>query len=217
MRQLALGRSAAWIGWGSVAVLAVVIGIFALRFLSFDPEALTEELRPNLVNHPTLFYAHVVIAPFALLVGVWQFLPVTRRSSYHRWAGRLYVVCVALASIAGFIIAMTTEAGPFAGAGFMILAVLWFVATAKAYFLVRAGSFAAHRVWMIRSYALTCAAITLRIILPIGIVLGAGFTKSYIAAAWGSWIINLLIAEWILRRIRFRETVPLRPLRSPPP
>ena len=215
MRQLALGRSLAWIGWGTVAVLAVLIGVFALRLLSFNPEAVTEELRPNLVHHPVLFYAHTIVAPFALLIGVWQFLPATRRSSYHRWAGRLYVVCVALASIAGFIIATTTESGPLAGAGFMILAVLWFTATAIAYFRARAGNFTAHRVWMIRSYALTCAAITLRIILPTGIALGAGFTKSYIAAAWGCWIINLLISEWIVRRVRFRETVPLRPLRPP--
>ena len=211
MRQLALGRSLAWIGWGTVAVLAVLIGAFALRLLSFNPEAVTEELRPNLVHHPVLFYAHTTIAPFALLIGVWQFLPATRLSSYHRWAGRLYVACVAVASIAGFIIATTTESGPLADAGFMILAVLWFTATAIAYFRARAGNFTAHRVWMIRSYALTCAAITLRIILPTGIALGAGFTKSDIAAAWGCWIINLLIAEWIVRRVRFREMVPLRP------
>src|SRR3954451_18480286 len=148
MRQLALGRSAAWIGWGMVAVLALLIGIVSLRFLSFNPEAVTEELRPNLVRHPILFFAHTVIAPLALIVGVWQFLPVTRRGSYHRWAGRLYVACVALASIAGFIIATTTETGPLAGAGFMILAVLWFAATATAYFRARDGSFVAHRVWM---------------------------------------------------------------------
>src|SRR3954451_621823 len=105
MRQLALGRSAAWIGWGMVAVFALLIGVVSLRLLSFNPEAVTEELRPNLVRHPILFYAHTVIAPFALLLGVWQFLPATRRSAYHRWAGRLYVGCVVLASIAGFIIA----------------------------------------------------------------------------------------------------------------
>ena len=214
MRQSELGRSLAWIGWGAVAVLAVSMSVVALRFLSFNPEVLTEELRPNLLNHPLLFYAHVIVAPFALLVGAWQFLPVTRRSSYHRWAGRLYVMCVALASIAGFIIAITTETGMFAGAGFMILAVLWFSATAKAYFLARAGNFAAHRVWMIRSYALTCAAITLRIIVPVGIALGAGFTKSYVFAAWGCWIVNVMIAEWIVRRVKFRETVPLRAPRS---
>jgi uncharacterized membrane protein len=212
MEQSTFRQRAAWLGWGMVAVLAILFAVVALRLLSFNPEAVSEELRPNLLRHPFLFYAHVVVAPFALLVGIWQFLPLTRRNSYHRWAGRLYVAYVGIASIAGFVIAMTTNSGKGAGAGFMILAVLWLVTTAKAFLLARAGNFVAHRVWMVRSYALTCAAITLRIIVPMGIAMGQGFTTSYIAAAWGSWIINLLIAEWILRRTRFRETAPLRPL-----
>jgi uncharacterized membrane protein len=207
MRKQNPWRSAPWIGWGAVAILAVVMSANAFRFLSFNPEVLTVELRPNLLHHPVLFYTHTIIAPIALLVGVVQFLPLTRRSSYHRWAGRLYVVCVALASIAGFIVARTTEAGPLAGTGFMILAVLWVTATAIAYMRARERNFAAHRVWMIRSYALTCAAITLRIIVPLGGALGISFSKSYIFAAWGSWIINLLIAEWLIRRARFREAV----------
>ena len=217
MRRLDLGRTATWLGWGTIMVLATLTSLFALRFLSFNPEALTEELRPNLLNHPIQFYAHVLIAPFALLVGVWQFLPATHRNFYHRWAGRLYVMCVVLASIAGFFIAVTTAAGMLAGSGFMILAVLWLAATAKALFLARAGDFEAHRAWMIRSYALTCAAITLRIIVPIGITVGAGFATSYIVASWACWILNLLIAEWIVRRVRVREVVPLRPIRSSPP
>jgi uncharacterized membrane protein len=211
MAQSASRQRAAWFGWGMVAVLAVLFAVVALRLLSFNPEAVSEELRPNLLRHPFLFYTHVVIAPFALLIGVWQFLPPTRRNSYHRWAGRLYMVFVGIASIAGFVIATSSESGAAAGIGFMILAVLWLGATAKAYFLARAGNFVAHRTWMVRSYALTCAAITLRIIVPTGIALGQGFTRSYIAAAWGSWIINLVIAELIVRRVRFRETVPLRP------
>jgi uncharacterized membrane protein len=200
MKRDSLSRNAAWMGWGAVALLAVLIAVASMRFLAFNAEALDPELRPNLVQHPFLFFAHTTIAPFALLLGVWQFLPVTRRSAYHRWAGRVYVMCVILGSLSGFFIAMTTEEGRLTGTGFMILAVLWFGATLKAYLLARAGDFTAHRVWMIRSYALTCAAITLRIILPTGLVLGAGFSNSYLAAAWGCWIINLVIAEWIIRR-----------------
>lgn len=40
MRQLALDRSLAWIGWG--AVVAVSIGVVALRLLSFNLEAAAE-------------------------------------------------------------------------------------------------------------------------------------------------------------------------------
>jgi uncharacterized membrane protein len=192
--------SAAWAGWAVIATLAVLIGVISLRFLSLSPEAVSEELRSNLLDHPFFFFMLTIVAPIPLIVGVWQFLPATRRSAYHRWAGRLYVTTVAIASVSGLIIAPTTAIGPAAGIGFAILAVLWFAATAIAFYHIRSRNIARHRIWMIRSYALTCAAITLRIILPTGIALGAGFANSYIVAAWGCWIINLIVAEAIIRR-----------------
>ena len=195
-----MSRIAGWFGWGLVVLLAVGVIITSLHYLPFDPEGAPEELRPNYVRNPILFYIHVIVAPIALLSGIWQFLPITRVSFYHRWAGRMYVICVAIAATAGLAVAMTSASGPIAGTGFAILAVIWSAVTAKAYFLARARNFSEHRVWMIRSYALTSAAITLRIITPTGIALGFGFTRSYIFAAWASWIINLLIAEWIIRR-----------------
>ena len=122
----------------------------------------------------------------------------TRRGWYHRWAGRLYVVAVLIAAVAGLAVAPTTAAGPIAGTGFSILAVLWFGATLIAYLKVRAGKYGEHRRWMIRSYALTCAAISLRIITPGGLALGFSFESSYLVAAWASWIVNLAIAEAII-------------------
>lgn len=205
---------ARWGAWTVIAVMAVGIGLISLRYLSFNPDVAPVELRPNLDDRPLFFYAHAIIASLALLTGVWQFLPVTRRTGYHRWAGRLYLACVVLASIAGFIIALNTALGPEAGVGFAILAVLWLSSTMMAYSKIRERDYPSHRIWMIRSYALTCAAITLRIILPIGQMAGASFHDSYVVAAWGCWIINLAIAELIIRRMRFRGIV--QPVPSPP-
>ncbi len=187
------------IGYWTVAALAVLIALVSMRFLSFNPAALTEVLRPNLLGHPFPFWVHVTLGPIALLLGVWQFLPLTRRHPWHRWAGRLYVVCCLVSALAAFVVAFTTEGGPVAAAGFVSLAVLWFATTLLAYLRVRSRQYAAHRRWMIRSYALTCAAITLRILLPAGTAAGLGFMASYAIAAWGCWTINLLIAELIVR------------------
>jgi hypothetical protein len=52
---------------------------------------------------------------------------------------------------------------------------------------------------MIRSFALTAAAISLRLGLPIAPALGYDFTTGYIVMSWASWIINLAIAEIYLR------------------
>ena len=57
-----------------------------------------------------------------------------------------------------------------------------------------------HRRWMIRSYALTAAAITLRLYLPLLSHLGIPFDMSYPVVAWLCWVPNLLFAEWLCRR-----------------
>lgn len=189
-------------GYVLLAFGAVAIAATSMRFLLFDPLLLNEDLRPNLLEHPIPFYVHTTFAPLAMLVGVWQFLPVTRRSKYHRWAGRFYVACCLIGALSGFIIAFTTAAGGLAGAGFVALAILWFGSTLAGFLHGRARRFALHRVWMIRSYALTAAAISLRLIVPVGVASGLSFYAAYTAAAWTCWIGNLIIAELIIRTAR---------------
>lgn len=201
-------------GWALVAVLAVLVGVMSLRLLTLNPLMVDEAIRTNLLDHPVPFFTHTIVSAFALLIGVWQFLPATRRSRYHRLAGRLYVGCVAVGGVTGLIVAPTSDAGLGAGISFMILAVLWLATTAIGWSRARAGDFARHRVWMIRSYAMCAAAITLRLILPAGLMLGFSFTQSYLAAAWGCWIINLIIAEMLVRRLPVRGSLaPVTPRR----
>ena len=192
-------RARAWF-W-LLAALAVFTGLISFRFLSFDARALGEELRANLIDHPVPFYVHTTLAPIALIVGIWQFLPRTRRGSYHRRAGRVYVASSLIAALAGFTVALTTEAGMVAGTSFVILAALWFGATITGYLRARAGDYTSHRRWMMRSYALTCAAITLRIILPVGLASGLTFQSAYVIAAWGCWPINLMVVQLMIRRM----------------
>ena len=199
MARVSLGSVGKWTAWGLMAFLAVAVGVVSLRVLTFNPLVIDQDLRQNLIDHPIPFYTHVILGPLALIIGAWQFLPITRRSRYHRFAGRAYVALCLVGAVAGFIIALTTTTGPVPGTGFAILALLWFGVTLRGYLYGRDRDTVRHRRWMIRSYALTCAAITLRIILPVGMVSGLSFYESYVLAAWGSWTINLLIAEAIIR------------------
>jgi hypothetical protein len=52
---------------------------------------------------------------------------------------------------------------------------------------------------MIRSYALTAAAITLRMYLPLSFALKIPFEIGYPAIAWLCWVPNLLVAELYLQ------------------
>ncbi len=55
---------------------------------------------------------------------------------------------------------------------------------------------------MIRSYALTFAAVTLRIYLPLSQIAGMPFDPAYQTISWLCWVPNLIVAEWIILRQR---------------
>ncbi len=59
------------------------------------------------------------------------------------------------------------------------------------------GNITQHQRWMIRSYALTLGAVTLRIHLPLFLIQGVPFDQAYPAIAWLAWVPNLVIAEWV--------------------
>jgi hypothetical protein len=65
-----------------------------------------------------------------------------------------------------------------------------------------------HRAWMLRSYALTFAAVTLRIWLPLSQIAGIPFQEAYAAIAWLCWVPNLVVVEWFILRRRTGLAIP---------
>jgi|TARA_B100000315_G_scaffold258485_1_gene310808 hypothetical protein len=95
--------------------------------------------------------------------------------------------------------APTATGGVVAISGFGLLGVIWLFSGAQAYRAIRAGDVQTHRAWMMRNFALTFAAVTLRIYL--GVMqggMGLSFEESYPTVAWISWVPNLLIVEWFI-------------------
>jgi hypothetical protein len=60
---------------------------------------------------------------------------------------------------------------------------------------------------MIRSYALTFAAVMLRIYLPLSQVYGIPFEPAYQTIAWLCWVPNLIVAEWLILRQQLTPVV----------
>ena len=87
-----------------------------------------------------------------------------------------------------------------AATGFTVLAVLWIVVTARAVQLARARRTGDHRIWMTRSAALTFAAVMLRLMTMPLMASGMTLTQSYDVTAWASWLLPLIVVEWIRRR-----------------
>jgi uncharacterized membrane protein len=148
---------------------------------------------------------HIAGGMGAMLAGPWQF-SARLRARYlpvHRMLGRVYVVSVLVGSVGGFAMALVSLEGLPTHLGFGALAVLWAGTVVQAYRCARAGEITEHRRWMIRNFALSLAAVMLRIYL--GLMLGPlhwSFRTTYITVSWACWVPNLLVAEWLLRRER---------------
>ena len=198
----------AWIGWGLLTFNALGVGLMALRYGL--PRVPFPTPLPNFYARHGWLITHAVFSGIAVLAGAWQFLPGLRRRflKAHRWTGRIYCGAVAAGWLASLPIAAHAQTGALASAGFLALGVFWISATAMAYVAIRRGRVQLHREWMIRSYALTAAAITLRNYLPLMIISGIPFATSYRTVAWLCWIPNLLVAEWLVRRGRVRAGKP---------
>jgi hypothetical protein len=104
---------------------------------------------------------------------------------------------VLIGGTSGLVLATTAQGGLPARAGFATLGILWLWTTSMGYVRIRSGYIEAHRRWMIRSYALTFAAVALRIYLPLSAAVGISFGEAYPAIAWLCWVPNLIVAEVI--------------------
>ena len=145
------------------------------------------------------FFVHVFSSLFALLAGFTQFSKWILKSkpAIHRAMGYTYVINVLLITgPAGLLMSFYANGGVLSRIAFVMLSALWISYTAMALYFALKRKFKSHRIFMIRSYALTLSAITLRI----WKVLLANFTDippldRYRIIAWLGWTLNLLIAE----------------------
>ena len=182
--------------WFLLAFFAFANGVEALRYLL--PHVPFPAEIDNFYHRRLGLTLHVVGGSIALLAGPLQFVPRFRASNWnrHRVLGWVYASAVLLGASAAFYIAPHSDTGWVAASGFFTLAVFWLATTALAVRFIVRGDAIRHRRWMIRSYALTAAAITLRIYLPLSLfAFHVHFSTAYHVIAWLCWIPNAIAAE----------------------
>lgn len=161
------------------------------------------DMRATFEAHRTGIYAHIFASAVALALGPFQFSEKlrTRRLVLHRWSGRLYLgVGVLVGGFAGLFMAAHAFGGLAARLGFACLALGWLYTGLRAYLAIRARNIISHRRWMVRNFALTFTAVTLRLWLPASMASGIAFEIAYPVIAWLCWVPNLLIAELLFNQ-----------------
>jgi len=189
--------------------LSVLVALATFRFIPLEMPLAFEVMLPHIEMRPVAFLTHIVAASLALGIGGFQLWDTfrQRRLAWHRWAGRAYVLCVVIGGVSGFFLGLSALAGAISQAGFVLLAILWCLTTITAVVKIRTGFIKAHRVWMYRSYALTFAAVTLRLQLACFMIAGVDYVPASLWLAWTCWVPNLLLVEWWIQNSKRNGTI----------
>jgi uncharacterized membrane protein YozB (DUF420 family) len=189
-----------------VALSAIPLAAGSLRLvqLAGGPDLMPPDHR--FAGFPAALVVHIVGAAVFALVGAFQFLPRFRRThrSWHRRAGRLVAGAGLAVAGSALWLSLFYEAQPGTGNVLYVLRLVFASAMAASLLLgvtaIRRRDVAAHRAWMIRAYAIGLAAGTQAFTDGIaGAIFGTGELRSDLAKGAG-WVINLAVAEWVIRR-----------------
>ncbi len=144
----------------------------------------------------TAFFIHVYASMWVLFAGFTQFSSwlLKNKPRLHRALGYIYVADVLLITgPAGLIMGFYANGGLWSRVAFVLLAVLWMFFTALALIKAKQKKFKAHRNYMIRSYALTLSALTLRAWkYAITNTMALPPMDVYRVVAWVGWVGNFL-------------------------
>ena len=198
--------------WLALAFFTVLMGRITLGYWPIRNDAAFLQIKQQYlgIKHWEIaFWVHVFTSMLPLLAGFTQFAPRVLRKwpHVHRAMGRVYVITVCfITGPASLIMAFYANGGITSRIAFVTLALLWLGTTAMGWKTVLQRKWQLHREWMIRSYALTISAITLRAWkYLIVLVFEPRPMDAYRIVAWLGFVPNLLIAEWLIRRYRAKK------------
>jgi hypothetical protein len=182
------------------------LGVTGYALVTYTARPLGVGVHPQMKlvfeTHQLGIYLHVFAASLALCIGPWQFLGAfrARYPGWHQVMGRIYVfIGVGVGGFSGLYMSWFAYGGWVSTIGFGLGALIWLYTAVRGILDARARRFDSHRDWMTRNFAMTLAAVSLRVGLGLGFASQLPFHMFYPALAWLSWVPNLLLAEWLLR------------------
>jgi uncharacterized membrane protein len=209
--------------WGAVIFLALIgVAIGARRTLNLLPVVM-HGYRPPAVSsnprlaqlaglddlfarHPILTLVHIVPGMLFMILGPLQFSSTirARHLRWHRWSGRVFVICGLVIGISALVMSFRMPAigGVNQAAATTLFGSFFLFALCKAFWHIRCREIALHREWMIRAFSIGLAVATIR---PI---VGVFFATSPLTdltpreffgtAFWIGFVLHLIAAEaWI--------------------
>ena len=193
-----------------LSVVPVVAGGLRIGELASGAQVTAENAR--FFADPIPVVAHIVGASTFCWLGAFQFSPYFRRRwpHWHRVAGRIVAPCGMMATLAGLYTAVFYQEPADVGAlltGFrLVFGSAMAVSLVLGFVAILRRDVATHRAWMIRGYAIGLGAGTQ--VLPLGlwgVLVGPVDKLSNALLMLAGWLINIAVAEWMIRRPKIRR------------
>ncbi|MCP1385522.1 DUF2306 domain-containing protein [Runella salmonicolor] len=189
-----------------VAAFTLLMLTKVVPYLSFEPEIdfLTTKTDRVLARQDFQFsfYIHIVSSLWVMGIGISQFIPsfVKKYPRLHQSLGKIYVFSILfLAAPSGLGLAIYANGGLPAKVGFSLQCVVWWLTTWAAWREIQKKRWQTHIEWMMRSYAVTLAAMSLRVgSYALVYFFHTKPIETYLTVAWLSWVGNLAIVEGLI-------------------
>jgi len=230
MRPGARLRGALWSAVIFLALIGIAVAVRRMVYLvpivagGYHPPAAAPnpvaarfaKLDDVFAHYPILTLVHIVPGLLFMMLGPSQFSSTIRAHHlrWHRWNGRIFVICGLLIGISALVMSFVMPAiGGFNQAAATTLFGTFFLfALCKAFWHIRRREVALHREWMIRAFSIGLAVATIRSI--VGLLFAtsrfSGLTpyEFFGTAFWIGFVLHLITAEaWIRATLPVPETV----------
>ena len=192
--------------WIPIVAFSLLLIYNTLPYLSFSKDFSFIEERSFLFQsnfYNACFYIHISAGALCIGSALVQFSRYILKKSkaIHRFFGKIYVfVVLFLAAPTGLYMSFFAKGSFWERALFMFMAIWWFITTLNGLTTIHKRNVIAHKVWMIRSYAMAMTAVTFRVYHIAFFMFGWNHLENYELSLWISVIGNMLFAEWVIFR-----------------
>ncbi len=192
--------------WLPITFFSLLLIVNTIPYFSFSQEFGFIQERAVLFLRPIYnysFYLHIFAGMFCIGAALLQFSSyiLKKRRAIHIWSGRIYVMVVLLIGApTGLYMSFFAKGGLAERGLFMFMALSWFFFTLKGFTSILNKQVLAHKIWMMRSYAMALTAVTFRVYYIILYLFDVPLTLNYEVSLWISVIGNLMVAEYLIYR-----------------
>jgi uncharacterized membrane protein len=196
-----------------LSLIPVVSGLLRLLEIAGGPQLMP--INPRIDASPAPVVVHVLGAALYALFGAFQFSARLRRRhlNWHRRTGRILVGAGLAVAGSGLWMTLFYVGAP---GGDLLWGIRLLVGSAMAasivlgFAAIRRRDIPAHRAWMMRAYALGLGAGTQAFTEGIGEALFGTTDLSKAISLGSGWVINAVVAEWVIRRPSLRRAARAR-------